>query len=76
MATVSLYMLLLKKKGHVMSECWALERKEKNRSKADLVVQKTRAVQSGSTDGPSVEGNDEYKPFVSDGLVSLVGKES
>jgi len=56
-----------------MSECWTLESKEKNKSKADLVVQKTRAFQSGS---PSVESNDEYKPFVSDGLVSLVGKES
>ena len=65
-----------KNKGHIMAECWALERKEKNKSKADLVVQNTRAVRSGSTDGLSVESNDEYKPFVSDELVSLVGKES
>jgi len=55
-----------------MSECWALERKEKN----NLIVQKTRAVQSGSTDGPSVESDKECKPFISDGLVSLVGEES
>ena len=65
-----------KRKGHVMSECWALKKKEKSKSKADLVVQKSRTVQSKSTDGPSVESNDEYRPLISDGLVSLVGEES
>jgi len=44
-----------------MSECWALKRKG---SKGNLVVQKTRVVQSGSTDGRLLKVL--YKPFVSD----------
>ena len=64
-----------------MSECWVLDKKEKNKSKPDLVVQKKRSIQSEQNDGPSVENNaeysnDEYKPFISEGLVSLVGDES
>ena len=63
-----------KKKGHVMSECWALEKREKNKSKTDIVAVKT---QNSSSDGLScVESNEEYRPFIYDELVSLVGEES
>ena len=61
-----------KKKGHVMSECWALDKKEKSKRKTDMLV-KRKAVQSD--DSFPVEGNDEYSPFISDGSVALIGKE-
>ena len=33
-----------KRKGHVMSECWSMERKEKNKPKPDLVVRKAEPI--------------------------------
>jgi len=33
-----------KRKGHMISECWSLERKEKNRAKADLIVRKAKSA--------------------------------
>ena len=60
-----------KKKGHAMSECWALD-KEKNKNKTDMLVKKKLVQRDGVL---PVEGNDEYSPFISDGSVALIGEE-
>ena len=63
-----------KRKGHVMSECWSLERKERNKTKSDLIVQKAELA---PTVNKSPQSNvSEYQPFISQGLVSLVGEEN
>ena len=68
-----------KRRGHVMSECWSLEKKEKNKHKATLVVQKAESTRSGTTrtdrSPPRVSSTD-YDSFISQGLVSLVGEEA
>lgn len=66
-----------KRKGHIMAKCWALKKKEKTKTKADMITVKTTAVQKDSINGPPpIEDHDEYRPFTYDGLVSLVGDES
>ena len=65
-----------KHRGHVMSECWALE---KNKQKATLVVKKTESAGSSITltdRSPLKVSNTDYEPFISQGLVSLVGEEN
>ena len=61
------------------SECWSLEKKEKNKHKATLVVQKAESTRSGTTrtdrSPPRVSSTD-YDSFISQGLVSLVGEEA
>ena len=68
-----------KRRGHVMSECWALERKEKNKHKATLVVKKAEPARSATTEtdrSPLRVSSTDYEPFISQGLVSLVGEEA
>ena len=57
-----------------MSECWSLERKERNKAKADLIVRKANSAPT--VDNTSQSNVSEYQPFVSQGLVSLVGEEN
>jgi len=64
-----------KRKGHIMSECQALEKKEKTQ-KTDLVVTKSDLQKSQSPlTGQKSEDND-FKPFISEGRVSLVGMDA
>ena len=61
-----------------MSEFWALEKKE-NKQKATLVVKKAESAGSTITltdRSPLRVSNPDYKPFISQGLVSLVGEEN
>ena len=60
-----------------MSECWALEKKE-NKQKVTLVVKKAESAGSTITltnRSPLRVSNTDYKPFISQGLVLLVGEE-
>ena len=62
-----------------MSECWALEKKEKNKNKTTLVIKKAEPTESDITardKAPSKESTANYEPFISQGLVSLVGEEA
>ena len=63
-----------------MSECWTFEKKEKNKHKTTLVVKKAWSAESASyplTDWSSLRvSNTDYEPFISQGLVSLVGEEA
>jgi len=61
-----------KRKGHIMLECWALEKKEKIQN-TDLVVTESD-VQNRQyiLTGPKSEEN-EFKSFISEGRVSLIG---
>ena len=62
-----------------MSECWALEKKEKNKQKATIVVKKAESAGSTITltdRSPLRVSNTDYEPFISQGLVSLVGEEN
>ena len=62
-----------------MSECWALKKKEKNKQKATLVVKKAESAESTITvtdRSPLIVNNTDYEPFISQGLVSLVGEEN
>ena len=62
-----------------MSECWALEKKEKNKQKATLVVKKVESARSTITltdRSPLRVSNTDYEPFISQGLLSLVSEES
>ena len=61
-----------------MSECWALEKKENNKQKATQVVNKAESVGSSITltdRSPLKVSNTDYEPFISQGLVSLVGEK-
>ena len=61
-----------------MSECWALEKKESNKQKATLVVNKAESVGSSITltdRSPLKVSNTDCEPFISQGLVSLVGEK-
>ena len=63
----------------MISECWALERKEKNKQEATLVVKKAESAGSSITltDRSLLRvNNTDYEPFISQGLVSLVGEEN
>ena len=69
-----------KRRGHVMLECWALEKKE-NKHKAILVVKKAESAKSATTPtdrslAPLRVSSTDYEPFISQGLVSLVGEEA
>jgi len=57
-----------------MSECWSLERKEKNRAKAYLIVCKAKSATTA--DKTSQSNVSEHQLFISQGLVSLVGEEN
>ena len=63
-----------KRRGHVISECWSLERKRNNPS-GDLMVSTVNPPTTCSV--PPVENSNEtssstdYHPFVSEGYVSL-----
>ena len=62
-----------------MSECWVLEKNEKNKQKVTLVVKKAESVGSTITltdRSPLRVSNTDYEPFIYEGLVSLVGKEN
>ena len=62
-----------------MSECWALEKKEKNKQKATLVVEKAKSAGSTITltdRSPLRVSNTDYEAFIFQGLVSLVGEEN
>ena len=64
-----------------MSECWALEKKEKNKHKATLVVKKAESAKSATTPtdrslAPLRVSSTDYEPFISQGIVSLVGEEA
>ena len=66
-----------KRRIHVMSECWALEKKEKNKHKATLVVRKAESARNATTltdrsPAPLRVNSTDYEPFISQGLVSLV----
>ena len=54
-----------------MSECWNLDRKERNKPKSDMLIQKAEVVLP--TDNSSQSKVPKYQPFISQGLVSLVG---
>lgn len=57
------------KKGHFISDCFQLKRKNTSTPKP------TSFVQAVSEQSPSIhdKGSDGYGPFIFDGLVSLVG---
>ena len=59
-----------KRKGHIMSECWTLRDKNK---KTACVVKKVNPKHNGvlSTVGRA----NDFKPFISQGLISLIGDE-
>ena len=62
-----------------MSECWSFEKKENNKHKATLVVQKAESTRSGTTQtdrSPPRVSSTDYDSFISQGLVSLVGEEA
>ena len=62
-----------------MSECWALEKKEKNKQKATLVVKKAESAESTITLTdrlPLRVSSTDYEPFISQGLASLVGEQN
>ena len=62
-----------------MSECWALEKKEKNKQKATIVVKKAESAGSTITltdRSPLRVSNTDYEPFLSQGLLSLGGEEN
>ena len=61
-----------------MSECWALEKKEKLKSKATLVLKKTEQTEGDTTarnKSHSMESIANCEPFISHGLVSLVRED-
>jgi len=58
-------------KGHIMSECWALEKKE-NTKKSDMIVTKPGVLNKCPVVEKASEEND-FKPFISECKVSLVG---
>ena len=65
----------------MMLECWAFEKKEKNKYKATLVVRKAVSARSATTltdrsPAPLRVSSTDYEPFISQGLVSLVGEEA
>ena len=62
-----------------MSECYVLEKQEKNKHKATLVVQKPESTRSATTPtdrSPLRVSSTDYDLFISQGLVSLVGEEA
>ena len=70
-----------KKKGHVIGECWKLKRKTELKPQACASVKNDRkALDSICSDTPDIQGSksssvnfmeDHYKPFLSQGFVSL-----
>jgi len=58
-------------KGHIMSKCWALEKKEKTK-KSDMIVTKPGVLNKCPVVEKASEKND-FKPFVFECKVSLVG---
>ena len=64
-----------KRKGHIMSECWALEKKEKTQ-KADLVIMKPDVKKSQYPAIEETNEENEFAPFISEGRVSLVGMDT
>ena len=59
-----------KRKGHIMSECWTLRDKNK---KTACVVKKVNPKHNGVL--TTVGRANDFKPFISQGLISLVGDE-
>ena len=68
-----------KRKGHLLSECWALEKKEKNKHRLNSVMVMSVAgnenPSSGSIKEPPKEVHNVYKPFLSEGFVALHERE-
>ena len=73
-----------KKKGHLISECWLLQKKEdKNKSFPNAFSVKQSPVHNFVAKKPEIleerseseEIMEEFKPFVSEGFVSLIGEE-
>jgi len=58
-----------------MSECWALEKKEK-RQKTDLLVAASGVKKSRSSPTEKNRDKSNFKPFISEGRVSLVGVDA
>jgi len=58
-------------KGHIMSKCWALEKKEKTK-KSDMIVTKPGVLNKCPVVEKTSEEND-FKPFISECKLSLVG---
>jgi len=54
-----------KRRGHLLSECWALEKKEKKKGNA-LVTTSDHSSRKGTAKTP-----DTFKPFISQGSVSV-----
>ena len=67
-----------KRKGHLLSECWALEKKEKNKQRLNSVMVMNVAGDKNPSSGSTKESPKEvngYKPFLSEGFVSLQESE-
>ena len=63
-----------KRKGHLISECWALEKKENSKQKVNSVMVMNAAGEnpsSGINKSSFKEIQNVYKPFMSEGFVSL-----
>ena len=61
-----------KRKEHIMSECWALDKKEKSKkTNLPIGLAKNDVEKNTITMGQS----DKFKPFISQGLISLIGEE-
>ena len=58
-----------KRKGHLLSECWELEKKEKNHQRLNSVsVVGNKNPSSGSIKQPPEEVHNIHKPFLSEGF--------
>lgn len=72
-----------RKYGHIMSNCWALQKKNKAQTTPNaLAVGRLQVVNVPKQEKPkgkwplSVDVIESYKPFVSEGFVSLVGDDN
>ena len=62
-----------KKRGHIMSECWALEKKKKRTTGNALVVLSCFQTLNTKREFEAEDFPKEYLPFLSQGSVSLIG---
>ena len=70
-----------KKSGHMMSDCWSLKKKRESRLFPNALVSSKSCDNSVTEHIDSKSGRhdlirDEFKPFVSEGFVSLSGEEA
>ena len=59
-----------KKRGHLLSECWALDRKDKKKGNG-LATASGQSLRSQGSETPNT-----FKPFISRGLVSIDGSNA